>query len=200
MRPSCAYTGTTRSFCRSKPTQGASSEDSRNSRNAPGHGGRHRIEAVYGEIVGSGQALAVPPVRMDVVDRNRALRQLANRRLQTPTVPHIKARRAFRQLFLIIRPCRAVCRLMTAAVVELVAEEAQKRFPARFFLKSAIATGNPPPPPDGAVRFPARQACRRTAASAPFRACRPPSATGSAAQSVGFAISAGSKHRRDAGM
>ena len=57
-----------------------------------GHGRRHRIEAVYGKIVGSGQALAVPPVRMDVVDRKRALRQLANRRLQAPAVPHIKAR------------------------------------------------------------------------------------------------------------
>ena len=57
-----------------------------------GHGGRHRIEAVYGEIVGGRQTLAVPPVRMDVVDRNRALRQLAERRLQTPAVPHIKAR------------------------------------------------------------------------------------------------------------
>ena len=48
--------------------------------------------------------------------------------------------------------------------------------PSAFSPETAIATGNPPSPPDGAVRFPARQACRRTAASAPFRACRPSSA------------------------
>lgn len=48
--------------------------------------------------------------------------------------------------------------------------------PSAFSPEMAIATGTPPPPPDAAVRFPARQVCRRTAASAPFQACRPPSA------------------------